>query len=215
MIRVNSMNLRLVVAVAALLGSSYLSAAVTLTVPEEIKIVAVNDQAVNAGLLRKSQDYKLDPGVTKVSVRYNQYFEHLDNTHDIVKSDVVTLTTPELIDGQTYRLGLVNAPKTFEEAQQFKTKPSIAVFNAQNQLLAQQSAVLEAEKSLFGTGLLNKTVDLTTVQAVKPAQVVPTKTVSVQEVKGTTKDVQLIELWKQANSTERQKFMSWLAEQSK
>ena len=209
------MNLRLAVAVAALLGSGYLSAAVTLAVPEEIKIVAVNDQEVNAGLLRKSQNYKLDAGVTKLSVRYTEYFEHLDNSHDILKSGIVTLTTPQLEDGKSYRLGLIDAPKNYEEAQTFKLKPSIGVFNAQNQLIAQQTGVAEVEKPLFGMGLLNKTVDLTTTQVAAPVTTRNTVVTATESKIDNSKDLQLIELWKHANSAERQKFMSWLAEQSK
>ncbi len=45
----------------------------TVTVPEEIKIVAVNDQEVNSGLLRSNQTYSLDAGINAISVRYNNF----------------------------------------------------------------------------------------------------------------------------------------------
>lgn len=45
----------------------------TLTVPEEIKMIAVNDQEVRSGLLRSDQTYKLDAGTNAISVRYTEF----------------------------------------------------------------------------------------------------------------------------------------------
>jgi len=70
------MALRLTFAVAALLMSGTVFSAVTLTEPEEIKNVAVNDQEVNTGLFRSVDNhYKVDAGEISLSVRYSQYFE--------------------------------------------------------------------------------------------------------------------------------------------
>ena len=96
------MNLRIMIAVATLMGSTSVFSAVTLTAPEEIKIVGVNEREVNSGLIRKKQTYKLDPGLNSISVRYIEFFQHNDNSHDILKSDVVTVKTPELKDGESY-----------------------------------------------------------------------------------------------------------------
>ena len=61
-----------------LMMSSSVFSAVTISTPEEIVILAVNDQEVNAGLLRtKKNDFKIDAGNTSISMRYQQYFEHI------------------------------------------------------------------------------------------------------------------------------------------
>lgn len=218
------MNLRIAIAAATLMGSSSVFSAVTLMAPEEIKIVAVNEQEVKSGLIRKNQTYKLDPGSNSISVRYTEFFQHNDNTHDILKSGVVTVKTPELKDGENYRLALINAPKDFDAAQKYKDQPIVGLYDAKNQLLVQQSGANSETKPLLGKSVLGKAVDLTTktvAPANQPAPVytqaalvpVVAKVNSTETAIKTSTDQQLIQLWQQASKTERQKFMSWLAEQ--
>ena len=111
------MTLRLAIASLGLAISGSVFSAVTINAPEEIAILAVNDQEVNAGLFRaKNNQYKVDAGETSLSVRYVQFFQHLNGEHDVVKSGVVTLKTPVLTDGENYKLALVNAPQDFDAA---------------------------------------------------------------------------------------------------
>ncbi|UUS66670.1 MULTISPECIES: DUF2057 domain-containing protein [unclassified Acinetobacter] len=224
------MTLRLTVAAAALMLSSAGFAAVTLTVPEEIKIVAVNDQEVTGGLFRSTEKYKLDAGENLLTVRYSEFFQHADNSHDILKSGVAAIRTPALIDGQEYRLGLVNAPKDFDAAQKYKDQPIFGLYDKSNQLLVQQAGAKKEQKSIFSNGVLGNAVDFTKKEAVpenQPAPVYaqsvavkPTNVVSpVAASKNVTinengADQQLIQLWQKASKAERQKFMSWLAEQA-
>ncbi|WP_180022729.1 MULTISPECIES: DUF2057 domain-containing protein [unclassified Acinetobacter] len=224
------MTLRLTVAAAALMLSSAGFAAVTLTVPEEIKIVAVNDQEVTGGLFRSTEKYKLDAGENLLTVRYSEFFQHADNSHDILKSGVAAIRTPALIDGQEYRLGLVNAPKDFDAAQKYKDQPIFGLYDRSNQLLVQQAGAKKEQKSIFSNGVLGNAVDFTKKEAVpenQPAPVYaqsvavkPTNVVSpVAASKNVTinengADQQLIQLWQKASKAERQKFMSWLAEQA-
>ncbi len=224
------MTLRLTVAAAALMLSSAGFAAVTLTVPEEIKIVAVNDQEVTGGLFRSTEKYKLDAGENLLTVRYSEFFQHADNSHDILKSGVAAIRTPALIDGQEYRLGLVNAPKDFDAAQKYKDQPIFGLYDRSNQLLMQQAGAKKEQKSIFSNGVLGNAVDFTKKEAVpenqpapvyaqslnvKPtnvaAPVVAPKNIAVHQ---NGADQQLIQLWQKASKAERQKFMSWLAEQA-
>ncbi|MEK5743339.1 DUF2057 domain-containing protein [Acinetobacter variabilis] len=219
------MDLRITAAVVALLGSTSAFSAVILTVPEEIKMIAVNDQEVRSGLLRSDQTYKLDAGTNAISVRYNEFFQHNDNSHDILKSGIVTVKTPELKDGETYKLGLINAPKNFDEAKKYKDQPIIGLYDAKNQLLVQQAGAKDAAKPLLGQSILGKSVDLTTNKVVtptnQPAAVYPqtasTPNVATANVRENASvgqlDQLLIQLWKQASKAERQKFMNWLGEQ--
>ena len=220
------MDLRITAAVVALLGSTSVFSAVTLTVPEEIKMIAVNDQEVRSGLLRSDQTYKLDAGTNVISVRYTEFFQHNDNSHDILKSGVVTVKTPELRDGEAYKLALINAPKNFDEAKKYKDQPIIGLYDAKNQLLVQQAGAKDAAKPLLGQSVLGKSVDLTTNKVITPTNqpaAVYTQTAStpniatanVQENASVGQlDQQLIQLWKQASKAERQKFMNWLGEQA-
>ena len=203
------MGLRIAATAAVFLFSTSVFSAVTVTVPEEIKIVAVNDQEVNSGLLRSNQTYSLDAGVNAISVRYNEFFQHSDNSHDILKSGVVTVKTPSLKDGETYRLALIQAPKDFDAAQKYKDQPIIGLYDAKNQLLVQQTGAKDAAKPWFGNRVLTKKLDMTTQVATPVHQPAAVYTQSADQ-----NDQQLIQLWQKASKAERQKFMTWLAEQA-
>lgn len=203
------MDLRIAATAAVFLFSTPVFSAVTVTVPEEIKIVAVNDQEVNSGLLRSNQTYSLDAGVNAISVRYNEFFQHSDNSHDILKSGVVTVKTPSLKDGETYRLALIQAPKDFDAAQKYKNQPIIGLYDAKNQLLVQQTGAKDAAKPWFGNRVLTKKLDMTTQVATPVHQPAAVYTQSADQ-----NDQQLIQLWQKASKAERQKFMTWLAEQA-
>jgi uncharacterized protein len=203
------MDLRIAATAAVFLFSTSVFSAVTVTVPEEIKIVAVNDQEVNSGLLRSNQTYSLDAGINAISVRYNEFFQHSDNSHDILKSGVVTVKTPSLKDGETYRLALIQAPKDFDAAQKYKNQPIIGLYDAKNQLLVQQTGAKDAAKPWFGNRVLTKKLDMTTQVATPVHQPVAVYTQSADQ-----NDQQLIQLWQKASKAERQKFMTWLAEQA-
>ena len=222
----NPMNLRIAVTVAALLASSTVFSAITLNVPEEIKIVAVNDQEVNAGLLRKNQSFKLNAGINRINVRYTEYFQHVDSSHDILKSGVVSLQTPALQDGQEYRLALINAPQSFEAAQLFKKQPIIGLYDQNNQLIIQQIGVSESVQPLLGKTLSTKTIDLTMTSGSTPVQPT-TSLVAKQQISNGQEPIDVIKqdyrqqsnvsalqkLWKQASTNERREFMAWLADQ--
>ncbi|ENU62417.1 DUF2057 domain-containing protein [Acinetobacter lwoffii] len=203
------MGLRIAATAAVFLFSTSVFSAVTVTVPEEIKIIAVNDQEVNSGLLRSNQTYSLDAGINAISVRYNEFFQHSDNSHDILKSGVVTVKTPSLKDGETYRLALIQAPKDFDAAQKYKNQPIIGLYDAKNQLLVQQTGAKDAAKPWFGNRVLTKKLDMTTQVATPVHQPAAVYTQSADQ-----NDQQLIQLWQKASKAERQKFMTWLAEQA-
>lgn len=225
--RDSGMSLKLTFAAAALMVSSAAFSAVTISAPEEIKILAVNDQEVNTGLFRaKNNQYKVDAGISNISMRYTQYFEHLNGEHDIVKSSVVTVRTPILQDGEEYRLDLINVPANFEAAKKYAEQPVVALFDKNNQMLVQQVGANTEQKPWLGQGIFSKTTDLTQKKTALQNQPAPIYTQAAVQSKmvaatssesltsGVTVDQQLIQLWQKANKAERQKFMSWLAEHS-
>ena len=156
------MHLKLSIAVLAVALSTPVFAAVSIQVPEEIVVLAVNGQEVNAGLFRsKSNEYKIDAGEANFSVRYQEYFEHLNGEHDVLKSGVVSIQTPALQDGQQYQLALVNAPQNFETAKKFVEQPTIALYDRNKKLVVQQTGANNEPRAWLGQGLLKKAVDLT------------------------------------------------------
>ena len=214
------MAFKLGIASIALMACSSAFSAVTIAVPEEIKLLAVNDQQIRSGLFSSAQQVKVNAGENVINLRYQQYFEHHNGAHDILKSDVITLKTPILQDGENYRLALVNPPKDFDAAKEFKDQPSVGLYNQKNQLLVQQTGAKANSTGWLGGSWLNKTVDTTQNSAAvnQPAAVLPsekTTLVTLPTAKQTQgKEQQLIQLWQQATKAERQKFMSWLAEQA-
>ncbi|AOA59956.1 DUF2057 family protein [Acinetobacter larvae] len=220
--------------------SNVLWAAVTISTPEEIVLLAVNDQEVRGGLLRtEKNDFKIDAGQQSISVRYQEFFQHLDGEHDILKSGVVTIHTPALQDGQQYKLALVDAPQSFEQAQRYAEQPTIALYDSNNRLVVQQTGANNETKPWLSSGLFGKVMDLTgknknnsaqqppavyatsTTQAqttsMQPSATVdpaPTANIVITDKTGhVTADQRLIQIWQGATKQERQRFMSWLAEQ--
>lgn len=218
--RENEMVIRSIFAITLILASVTTFSAVTITAPEEIKILAVNDQEVNTGLFRaKNNQYKVDAGKNNLSVRYNQYFEHLNGEHDIVKSGVITLTTPLLKDGESYALNLVNAPTNYETAKKYAEQPVIALFDQNKKILVQQTGANTQQKPWLSQSLFGKVTDLTQKKSIPLNQPAPvysqtSVTESVEDRSISTTDQQLIQLWKKSSKIERQKFMNWLGEQS-
>lgn len=205
-----TMPLRVTAIISVLMVSSTAFSAVTVKVPEEIKIVAVNNQEVSSGLLQAKSQYKIQAGENIINVRYSGYFQHADNSHDILKSGIVALKTPALVDGETYRLALVHAPQDFDEAQKYKDQPIFGLYNKENMLLVQQAGIKSEQRNWFSDGLFNnKSVDLTNDKAAI------NQNTAVQPVSASGNQGQpLIHLWQQSSKAERQKFMAWLAEQS-
>ena len=211
------MTFRLTAAVLGLMLSSSVFAAATLTTPEEIVILAVNDQEVNSGLFRGTKNvFKVDSGENSLSVRYQGYFGHNDGEHDILKSGVITLKTPALQDNQTYRLALINAPQEFEAAKKYAEQPTIGLFNSANQLLVQQTGANTQSKPWLSGGIFGKAYDLTqkkTTAIQQPAPVYTTvHTANTASVAANGQS--LVDVWKKSSNAERQKFMAWLAEQA-
>ncbi len=220
------MAFKLGLASIALMACSSAFSAAIIAVPEEIKLLAVNDQEVRSGLFSSAQQVKVNAGENVMNLRYQQYFEHHNGAHDILKSGVITLKTPILQDGENYRLALVNPPKDFDAAKEFKDQPSVGLYNQKNQLLVQQTGAKASSTGWLGGSWLNKTLDTTqnsaainqpaavyTAAAVLPSEETTSATLpTAKQTQG--KEQQLIQLWQQASKVERQKFMSWLAEQA-
>jgi hypothetical protein len=145
----------------ALVSTSMAYAEVTLITPEEIPVLALDDQEVSGGFFRTAKTtYKLDAGQRHISVRYEQIFNLNDGNHDILKSAVVTVSA-NLTDGKTYYLKLVNPPKdNYEKAKAYVNQPIIAVVDDAGNTVAQQTGVDSTPKAWLGNGLFGRVFDL-------------------------------------------------------
>ena len=213
--------------------SQNLYAASTITAPDEIVIVGINDQAIKSSLLKKSKEYKVNPGALSLSVRYQAYFEDNLNRHDIVKSDVLRLDVPQIQDNQRYVLKLINAPKDHDDAKKYAEQPMIALFDQNNQQVVQELKMSNQPRNSILGGLFSDSVDLTQAAPTNNSSVVTRQTAKTQSSTGAqpvntqiavkqastqlanvkSVDQHMIQLWQNASKAERQKFMTWLAEQ--
>lgn len=218
----------------ALVSASTAYAEVTLVTPEEIPVLALDDQEVSVGLFRSTKTtYKLDAGQHHISVRYEQLFNLNDGNHDILKSGVVTVSA-NLQDGKTYQLKLVNPPKNnYEKAKDYVKQPTIAVVDDAGNIVGQQTGVDSTPKPWLGSGLFNRVFDLrnndkkdietnlsnirkaeqaSASVAVVPATTTVATTTNIAPSSATVE--QLKQLWQQATPQQRQQFAAWLVEQS-
>ena len=213
--------------------SQNLYAASTITAPDDIVIVGINDQAIKSSLLKKSKEYKVNPGALSLSVRYQAYFEDKLNRHDIVKSDVLRLDVPQIQDNQRYVLKLINAPKDHDDAKKYAEQPMIALFDQNNQQVVQELKMSNQPRNSILGGLFSDSVDLTQAAPTNNSSVAIRQTAKTQSSTGAqpvntqiavkqastqlanvkSVDQHMIQLWQNASKAERQKFMTWLAEQ--
>ena len=191
-------------------------AAVTLLTPEEIPVLALDQQEVASRLFWASKTtYKLDPGSHEIAVRYEQLFDQNNGDHDVLKSSIVSLKA-ELQDNKTYRLTLVNPPKDYDAAKQYVKQPIIAIVDEQGNTVAQQQALDNAPKPLLGSSLFKRVLDFRSNDGQKDltrtgidaatATASTASTTTVNAVKGSTVE-QLKQLWQSATEQERQQFM--------
>ncbi len=186
-------------------------AAVTLLAPEEIPVLALDQQEVAGSLFWSSKTtYKLDSGSHEIAVRYEQLFDQNNGDHDVLKSSIVSLKA-ELQDNKTYRLTLVNPPKDYDDAKQYVKQPIIAIVDEQGNTVAQQQALDNAPKPLLGSSLFKRVLDFRSNNGQKDLTRTGTdastaSTTTVNAVKGSTVE-QLKQLWQSASEQERQQFM--------
>ena len=197
-------------------------AAVTLVTPEEIPVLALDQQEVNGSFFRSNKTtYKLDPGTHEIAVRYEQLFNLTNGDHDVLKSAVVSVRA-NLEDNKTYRLSLVNPPKNYDVAKNYVKQPIIAVLDEQGKVIAQQQGLDNAPKPMLGSSFFNRVMDfrnkpemqkdLTTSQTDNNRQAV-TSSVKASTVSNTgTNDnlEQLKQLWQNASKQEREQFMQFI-----
>jgi uncharacterized protein YccT (UPF0319 family) len=185
------------------------SAAVNLIAPEEIVVVAIDDQQLSPGVLRAKQNQlTLDAGVHQIAVKYQDIYFHQNGDHDVLKSNIVSLNQVALQDGQSYRLLLLNPPQDFEQAKRFAETPSIAIQNQAGQLIAQQTGASSHNKNWLNHTLFAQQTDL---RQPMPTQHLPNDA-ATQSIPAS--NLYLIEQWQKATPEQRRALTAWLADRA-
>lgn len=201
------------IAIGLALFSSSVWSAVNIIASDDVRVIAIDTQNIKTGLLGTQQnEYKIDPGEHQLHVRYEQFFNHQHSgEHEIVKSDVLVIKTPTLLDGEQYYLALPNQLNNIDDAKAFAKNPTIFLKNQQGEMIAKQSTI-QTQQSVLTDGLFSRSYDLikkkpTTIT--KSPAIIPTK----QKSKDTAKGQKLIDLWNNSKLSEREAFLIWLYQQ--
>lgn len=213
---------KIVLSLMVVVMATSAQAAVTLVTPEEIPVLALDQQEVSSGLFRSTRTtYKLDPGMHDIAVRYEQLFNLSNGEHDILKSAAISVRA-NLQDNKTYRLSLINAPKNYDVAKDYVKQPIIAIVDEQGQTIAQQQGLDNAPKPMLGSSFFNRVMDfrnkpngekdLTTDQNINNDSGI---TNSSGALAGSTPIAgsyleQLKQLWQNASKQEREQFMQFI-----
>lgn len=164
----------------------------TLVADDDIKIIAINGQAVNQGLFQKTkQSFTVPAGQTTITARYDRIFILNRNDHDTIKSPDITLTAT-LDDTQTYRLTMPNLPSTHRQAQEF-VKNATLELHLGNQVLMSEQTVSNRPSLL--SGLFGK----------KEVAIPPTKPAS-PKTPTTDPVAQFKTLWERATPEQKQQI---------
>ncbi|MBS9779136.1 MAG: DUF2057 domain-containing protein [Moraxellaceae bacterium] len=196
------------------IASSFTYAEVTLDVEDNIKVTAINGQAVNKGLFsRDKTHFNLQAGKHVITARYDRMFNLSRDKHDYVKSGNITITA-DLADNKNYKLVMPNQPKGYTQAKEYAQNPTLAI-KLGNQTLASQSNQI-AETGLFAkaeqkfSSLFNKNnaVNDNAKVIASIAQNKPQATTDNTEK--STLD-QFMQIWLKATPAERERIRAWIA----
>lgn len=188
---------------------------VTITADDDIKITAINGQAVNTGFLSTpKQSFTLPAGQTVITARYDRLFNLNRQDHEVIKSPEITLSA-NLADNQTYRLTMPNLPTTHSQAEEFIKSPTLQLLS-DGQVIASESKTTTSSP-LFGGfslgGLFGKKDTLAehhkamaSAHTPQPPATPPTAQIAP---KLDTLD-EFMKLWLNANESEREKIRQWV-----
>lgn len=181
----------------------------TLTIGDDIKVTAINGQAINQSPFQPhKRQFELDAGRHVITARYDRLFEINRKDHDYLKSGDITLTV-ELQDNQNYQLVLDNAPQDYNTAKDYIKSPTLHLMQGKV-LIAKQTAI-STKGGVFGNlgSIFGKESTLSNQQAIASLnQQAPTP---ASKPNASTLD-KFMELWLNASEEDRQKIRQWVQE---
>lgn len=192
----------LVLALCATVGH----AQVILTVDDNVKVTAINGEAIAHGLFAPvKRNFELTEGQHVITARYERLFELHGDNHDILRSNEITVTA-SLADNQTYRLTMPNQPKRYKDAKEYIKAPSLTIVQG-NKVVSEQVASSTQSGGVFGGlgALFGRGDGVASNQKAVQALQTPTKATTTN----TTLD-KFMELWLSADESEREKIRQWV-----
>ncbi len=198
-----------------IMTSGFAHSAVTLDVEDNIKVTAINGQAVNKGVFsRDKMQFNLQAGKHVITARYDRMFDLTRDTHDYVKSANITVTA-DLADNKTYKLVMPNQPKNYTQAKEYAKKPTLAI-KLGNKILASQSnqvsedgLFLKAEQKISSLFNKNSAVNDNAKVIASIAQEKPQATTTINNNDSTLD--QFMKIWLKATPAERERIRAWIA----
>lgn len=201
----------------AVLLTSHAYAASTLTIGEDIKVTAINGQAISQGVFQPhKRQFELDAGRHVITARYDRLFEINRKDHDYLKSSDITLTI-ELQDNQSYQLVLDNTPQTYEAAKDYAKAPTLHLM--QGKVLVAKQTGGQYQSSVLGSlgNLFSKESVANNQQAIASLNTQTTNTQTTTQAptapapKSNTSTLdKFMELWLTASEEEREKIRQWI-----
>ncbi len=209
--------------------SGVANAAVTLNVEDNVKVTAINGQAVNVGLFSKdNMQFTLQAGRHVITARYDRLYDLSRDKHDYVRSGNITINA-QLNDNQTYQLVMPNQPERYHEAKKYAKHPTLAI-KLGDVIVASQSQQVSSAGLLSGVGkkiggVFNRdsavNANTQVIAAINQGQ--PTNNQMIQAPvnsavtntsnampTGSTLD-QFMQIWLKATPEERERIRGWVA----
>lgn len=203
--------------VSALLSTAAV-AQVQLNVDDNIKVTAINGQAIHHGLLQPlQQNFTLEPGRHVITARYDRLFKLGRDDHDYLKSGDITITA-NLADHQTYRLIMPNQPKDYHAAKDYIKTPSLAI-TQYGAIITQEDTTQTKRSGLFGgitstiNNLFGRTNSATTANQEAIAAISTYNTAKPTDNHAVRADDNLdgfMQIWLNASDEEREKIRQWI-----
>lgn len=203
---------------ASALLSTAAAAQVQLNVDDNIKVTAINGQAIHHGLLQPlQQNFTLEAGRYVITARYDRLFKLGRDDHDYLKSGDVTITA-NLADNQTYRLIMPNQPKDYHAAKDYIKTPSLAI-TQHGAIIAQEDTTQTKRSGLFSgitstiNNLFGRTNSATTANQEAIAAISTHNTTTPTDDHAVRADDNLdgfMQIWLNASDEEREKIRQWI-----
>lgn len=189
------------------------SAVVTVQVPEQLEVLAINGRAMERGysLFSPILELKLAPGEYRIEAYYKELWETSADSHDVYRSEPVTFVVNGQA-GERYQLSY-RAPANADEV-----KRLAANFSGWSENLSTGERRATTESGLSRPSVLSSLTgrsNSTAVAAAPPADTVLTTAAPAPVV--SSSDTSYLDIlkayWSQANGEERREFLRWIGEQ--
>lgn len=190
------------------------SAVLTVHIPEQLEVLAINGRAMERGysLFTTSRELKLVPGEYRIEAYYKELWETSVESHDVYRSDPVTF----VVDGQAgerYELSY-EAPANAEESKRLAENFSGWAENLTTGERRPTTGSKLSRPGLFGSLGGSSTEASTAVAPIDSST--PAARPEPASPSNNSADTSYLDLlkayWSQASSDERREFLRWIAE---